>query len=143
MLSGCRGLLMEFPPELEAVEGAKNLRDWFGYWPNFHDAEVISLHLNRSATSSLLLHTWEMTKETDERGYYVLAKHVVVEFVLEEILDLSLNGFSHQNVLFGLTVERGENGFRLALDDSHGIAGTIDAKRVWIRLTPGKPNETL
>jgi hypothetical protein len=25
---------MEFPPELEAVEGAKNLRDWFGYWPN-------------------------------------------------------------------------------------------------------------
>jgi hypothetical protein len=40
-----------------------------------------------------------MTKETDERGYYVLAKHVVVEFVLEEILDLSLSGFSHQNVL--------------------------------------------
>jgi hypothetical protein len=51
MLSTCRGLLMEFPPELEAVEGAKNLRDWFGYWPNFHDAEVISLHLNRSAIS--------------------------------------------------------------------------------------------
>jgi len=43
-----------------------------------------------------------MTKETDERGYYVLAKHVVVEFVLEEIPDLSLSGFSHQNVLFGL-----------------------------------------
>ena len=66
-----------------------------------------------------------------------------VEFVLEEILGLSLNGSSHQNVLFGLTVERGENGFRLALDDSHGIAGTIDAKRVSIRLRPGKPNETL
>ena len=32
---------MEFPPELEVVEGAKNLRDWFGYWPSFHDAEVI------------------------------------------------------------------------------------------------------
>ena len=116
---------MELPPELEAVEGAKNLRDWFGYWPNFHDAEVISLHLNRSATSSLLLHTWEMTKETDEHGYYVLAKHVVVEFVLEEILDLSLSGFSHQNVLFGLAVHRIENGFRLTLGDSYGIAGTI------------------
>jgi hypothetical protein len=43
---------MEFPPELEAVEGAKNLRDWFGYWPNFHDAEMISLHLNRFAIST-------------------------------------------------------------------------------------------
>jgi hypothetical protein len=84
-----------------------------------------------------------MTKETDERGYYVLAKHVVVEFILEEILDLSLSGFSHQNVLFGLVVHRVENGFRLTLDDSYGIAGTIDAKRVSIRLTPGKPNETL
>jgi hypothetical protein len=52
---------------------------------------------------------WEMTKKTDEHGYYVLAKHVVVEFVLEEILDLSLNGFRHQNVLFGLTVEELES----------------------------------
>jgi len=34
---------MEFPHELEAVEGATNLRDWFGYWPSFHDAEVIEL----------------------------------------------------------------------------------------------------
>jgi hypothetical protein len=94
VLNISRGLLMEFPLELEAVEGAKDLREWFGFWPSFHDAEVISLHQNRSATSSLLLHTWEMAKETDERGYYVLTKHVVVEFLLEEILDLSLKGFS-------------------------------------------------
>jgi hypothetical protein len=125
------------------VEGAKNLRDWFGFWPSFHDAEVICLHLNRRAASSLFLHTWEMTRDTDERGYYVLAKHVVVEFVLEEILDLNLNGFSHQNVLFGLTIEMVENGFRLVLEDSYGIAGTIDAKRISIRLTPGKPKDAL
>jgi Immunity protein 50 len=134
---------MEFPTELEAVEGATSLRDWFGYWPSFHDAEVIWLHLNRRAASSLLLHTWEMTKETDERGYYVLAKHVVVEFVLQEILGLSLNGFSHQNVIFGLTVETFENAFRLTLEDSYGIAGTIDAEQISIRLTPGKPKDTL
>jgi hypothetical protein len=48
---------------LEAVEGAKSLCDWFGYWPSFHDAEVISLHLNRRGLSSLALHTWEMTKD--------------------------------------------------------------------------------
>lgn len=83
-----------------------------------------------------------MAQETDDRGYYVLAKHIVVEFLLEEILDLSLNGFSQQNVLFGLIVERVEDGFRLALEDSCGIAGTIDAKRISILLTPGKPNET-
>ena len=56
---------MEFPPELGTIEGAKNLRDWFGYWPSFHDAEVILLHLNRSDASTLAVHTWEMTKEVD------------------------------------------------------------------------------
>ena len=33
---------MEFKSELEAVNGAKELRDWFAYWPSFHDAEVIA-----------------------------------------------------------------------------------------------------
>ena len=78
---------MEFPPELGTIEGAKNLRDWFGYWPSFHDAEVILLHLNRSDASTLAVHTWEMTKEVDEKGFYVLAKHVVVEFVMKEVVE--------------------------------------------------------
>lgn len=32
---------MDFSIELEAIDGAKNLRDWFGYWPSFQDVEVI------------------------------------------------------------------------------------------------------
>ena len=133
---------MELPNELEAIKGAKDLRDWFGYWPSFHDAEVVRLHLNRKAPSSLVVHTWEMTKELDARGYYLLAKHVVVEFLMNEVVDLSLHGFSHQNVLFGLTIETAENGFRLNMDDSYGISGTIDAKEISIRLTPGKPTDS-
>jgi hypothetical protein len=54
----------------------------------------------------------------------------------------SLHGFSHQNVLFGLTIETAENGFRLNMDDSYGISGTIDAKEISIRLTPGKPTDS-
>lgn len=132
---------MDFPIMLEAVEGAKSLYDWFGYWPSFHDAEVISLHLNRIGLSSLALHTWEMTKEVDDKGYYVLAKHVVVEFAMKEVVGLSLNGFSHQNVIFGLAIERTENGYRLALDDCYGIAGDLEAKGISIRLIPGKPKD--
>jgi len=130
---------MEFPAHLEVVAGSRELLNWFGYWPNFHDAEVIRLHLNRRGESSLVVHTWEMTKEVDERGYYILTKHVVVEFLLEQVSGLNLTGFSHQNVLFGLTIEPADNGFRLSLDDSFGIAGTIDAEKISIRLTPGKP----
>jgi hypothetical protein len=133
---------MEFPPELEAVEGAKDLRDWFGYWPTFHDAEVIRLHLNRSDASTLALHTWETTNEVDKKGFYVLTKHVVVEFVMKEVVGLSLNGFNNQNVVFGLAIDRVDGGYRLTLEDCYGIAGTIDATDISIRLAPGKPMES-
>jgi len=60
------------------------------------------------------------------------------EKLMNEVVDLSLHGFSHQNVLFGLTIETAENGFRLNMDESYGISGTVDAKQISIRLTPGK-----
>ena len=131
---------MPLPIEIKDIHGASELHDWFGYWPSFHDAEIVSLHLNRGGNSSLRVHTWEMTKEVDEKGYYVLAKHVVVEFILEAVSGLSLNGFNHQNVIFGLEVEKIDSSFRLRFDDCYGLAGTIDAKRASLRLTPGKPS---
>ena len=131
---------MPLPIEIKDIHGASELHDWFGYWPSFHDAEIISLHLNRRGSSSLRVHTWETTKEVDEKGYYVLAKHVVVEFILETVSGLSLNGFNHQNVIFGLEVEKIDSGFRLTLDDCYGLAGSIEAERMSLRFTPGKPS---
>jgi hypothetical protein len=79
---------MEFKSELEAVNGAKELRDWFGYWPSFHGAEVIELHLCRSTSSSIKIHTWEATKEVDvQHGYSVMTKHVVVEILFKGIFE--------------------------------------------------------
>jgi len=128
--------------EIESViHGSDKLTNIFGYWPTFHDAEVILLHLNRSDVSSLALHTWEMTNEVDEKGFYVLTKHVVVEFVMKEVVALNLNGFNHQNVVFGVAIERVDSGYRLTLKDCYGIGGTIDASDISIRLTPGKPRE--
>lgn len=131
---------MALPIEIVDIHGASELHDWFGNWPSFHDAEIISLHLNRRGSSSLRVHTWEMTKEVDEKGYYVLAKHVVVEFILESISGLNLNGFNHQNVIFGLEVEKIDSGFRLRLDDCYGLAGSIEAERMSLRITPGQPS---
>jgi hypothetical protein len=73
---------LAFPRDLVAIPGAKQLYDFFGYWPTFHDAEIICLHLNRSDASFLFVHTWERTSDVDKKGYYVRTKHVVVEFVL-------------------------------------------------------------
>ena len=130
---------MSVPIEIREIHGAAELHDWFGYWPNFHDAEIISLHLNRRGSSSMRVHTWEMTKEIDQNGYYVLAKHLVVEFVFEKISGLDLNGFSHQNVVFGIDIEKTESGFRLTLQGCYGMEGNIEAEKMSLRLAPGRP----
>jgi immunity protein 50 of polymorphic toxin system len=132
---------MPLAPGLQTIDGAQKLYAWFGYWPSFHDAEVVSLHLNRASPSSLLIHTWEMTKEMDQHNHYILTKHVVVEFVLHDVSELELGGFSHQNVLSDLGIEKTDSGFRLSLGPCYGLAGTIEAKTVCIRLMPDKPTD--
>src|SRR5580698_8298651 len=119
---------MPLPTELEPITGAQELYDWFGFWPGFHDAEVINLHLNRRGPSRLVIHTWEMTDRVDSKGHYELAKHVVVEFILKDVAALSLEGFSKQNVIFGLAIEKIEPGFRLTLDPCYGLSGSIAAE---------------
>jgi hypothetical protein len=69
----------------------------------------------------------------------VISKHVVVEFAMKEVFDLSLNGFNQQNVINSLNVEKVENGYRLILGDCFGLAGTIDARELSIGLTLGVP----
>lgn len=132
---------MPIPSHLQEIPGSTELHDWFGYWPSFHDAEIVSLHLNRIGPSSMRVHTWEMTKEVDERGNYVLAKHVVVEFIFEGVSDLDVSGFNHQNVIFGLNIEKMESGFQVNLSGCYGIEGSIMAGKISLQLAPGKPSE--
>jgi hypothetical protein len=131
---------MDLPVELKDIPGVVDLHDWFGYWPSFHDAEIVNLQLNRKGGSSLFAHTWEMTKELDEKGCFVMTKHIVVEFLFDGVFDLNLTGFNQQNVIFGLDIEKTDSGFRLTLDECYGLSGAIEAKTMSIRIIPGKPS---
>ena len=125
-------------PDLTAppIEGAEQLVEWFGRWPSFHDAEVLELSLHRQGKSWLRVHTWRMTREVDPTGHFVLDRHAVVTFWFEDVLDLELADFSVQNVIFGLTCEPLEKGFRVSLSPCFGIAGHIDAEHLAVSLEP-------
>ena len=138
------------PDVLESVPGGPDLLAWFGHVPRFHDAEIISLHLNRTGPSTLSIHTWEITDTVDSKGFYVLEKQAIVTFTLEEIENLELEGFSHQNVLGGLELNRieastsGRQGIRpdlyeTVLHPCYGLSGSIRAQQVSIALTPSEP----
>jgi Immunity protein 50 len=121
------------------VPGAAELFAWFGFWPNFHDGEVLSVHLDRSGPSQVRVHTSERTNDVDSRGYYVARKHVVVTFILEDITDTDLDEFNHQNVLSDLTLTKDPNGYKLELGPCFGLNGTITARSVRIELEPRIP----
>ncbi len=77
-----------------------------------------------------------MTSQIDERGYYVLDKHIVVNFQMEEIQGLQLVDFSPQNLIFGLTLREIEGGFQIEMDPCYGLAGTISARKLSLEFEP-------
>lgn len=114
------------------LPGSDKVREWFGEWPSFHDAEVISLTLSRSGDSVLRIYP------------YAPANPATVEFLLNGITDLELWDFSIQNVISDLDVEQvkrknGDVVFRLQMGPCFGLAGHIDANKIRVAVTPGKP----
>lgn len=118
------------------VEGHEAVIGWFGEWPSFHDAEVLSLRLNRSATSSLEVLTWRTRSETNDAGHYVRDKFAVITFSLESISSLELTEFNHQNVIGELTLEKVEGKIRLHLYPCYGLNGYLEAHSVRVEIRP-------
>jgi Immunity protein 50 len=97
---------------VDNINGAEQLVAIFGYWPSFHDAEMLWLTLDRQSrgegcygpTLDALVHAFEMTSEVDRDGYYVLRNHVLVHLRFSEVVELQIAGFNHQNALMGLAL---------------------------------------
>ncbi|MBV8830805.1 MAG: hypothetical protein JO217_00600 [Acidobacteriaceae bacterium] len=131
------------PPE---IPGAASVVAWFGYWPRFHDAEVLSITLNRSGPSRVRLHAWERTNEVDERGYYILRKHAIFTFELEGfpldhegITRVRLEWFNHQNVLMNAFVTQVPEGYQLELEGIFGVSASFVCEKLSVSLEPGIP----
>lgn len=131
--------------EVPPIEGAASVVEWFGYWPTFHDAEVLSILLDRWGVSKVKIHVWERTREVDDRGYYMSRKHAFVTFELEELCwedeaAMELHGFNHQNVLGSLQVEAVDGRYRLVLWSIFGVDGFLSCERMRVRLEPAMPS---
>jgi hypothetical protein len=96
--------------ESEFVENAEALTAVFGEWPSFHDAEVLSMYLDRAGsigpTLDARIHVFRMTSEVDSRGFYVITHHTLVTLRFVNIVLQQLHWFNHQNVLSDLLLER-------------------------------------
>lgn len=144
------------PPHIyHTVPGGSDLLAWFGQVPSFHDAEILSLYLCRRGQSTLRVHGWIMGKVGDD-GYLVLDRHAVVTFMIEGVMDLQLDGFSHQNVIGGLTLRRAPDradrrpfltltplpeDIEIQIEPCFGMGGLIRARSVAITFEQRMPND--
>jgi len=87
----------------QQVIAADQLFNWFGYWPSFHDAEIIWIKLEREreilhgdVTIEFLVNTWELVKENEQLK---MNKCCLVHFAFKNCFDIKLDGFNHQNQL--------------------------------------------
>src|SRR4051795_12352549 len=101
--------------EVPRIAGAEQLVAVFGYWPSFHDAEVLWMRLDRRAhgegcygpTLEALIHAFdfEATSPVGSDGRHALRRSVLVHLRFRDVDGLRVEGFNFQNKLHGLTLE--------------------------------------
>jgi hypothetical protein len=108
------------------ILGADRVVAYFGRWPSFHDAEIVSVHINRGSTSTVSL-----TRAVDGRD------PSIVTFTFVNIVDLKLDGEDAdvQNVIHSLTVDTTPEGIRVKFAPCYGIWGEVTAKSASVALT--------
>ena len=116
----------------------------FGYWPAFHDAEVLKVTLEANpgydATAIFTIATHEFINELNARGYYKQANNCNIELQFKGIIEMSFEGFNHQNVIFDLSFEKNGDNIRCEFGASVGLVATIEAEEVSIlSLIPAEP----
>jgi len=98
------------------IQGSEKLSTIFGYWPSFHDAEVIDLHLWRGEVApdqkryvfpvvTAKLHLWELTKRVDGAGHFVLRHHTLATLRFHAVEEFRMEGFNYQNAIYGLSID--------------------------------------
>ena len=89
-----------------AIENESVLSTLFGHWPDFHDAELVTLTLSAPGHASPSIEAEfevaEMSGETDARGYFKDSQRAVTVLRFHNVARVRLTSFAQQNVLDSL-----------------------------------------
>ena len=132
------------------IVSSEKLTNVFGYWPSFHDAEVLELNFWRGDVEpevdryvfpvlKVVLHLWEMTDETSEtnpKGFLVRRHHTLTTLSFSDVDEFRMEGFNHQNAILGLSIIRQERSqgpspvFAIHFDPAHGMGASFICSRI-------------
>jgi hypothetical protein len=118
------------------IENARLVTEHFGFWPSFHDSEIISLSFQRDLeknldTMKMRVYAFEMTDKVKGR-HFELIKHCFVDFEFIGLEDNEIDGFNHQNAMSGLNFGRRSDFIFCELNSAYGVDGYIEARKIRI-----------
>jgi hypothetical protein len=129
------------------IVGGDKLTRIFGYWPTFHDAEILELHFSRGNVQpdkgiyhfpvlTLKIHVWKLTNEVDSKGYLILRNHTLTTLTFYDVHDFQMEGFNHQNAILELSLTSRERTdgpspyFAIELVPAFGIGASFTCLRM-------------
>lgn len=98
---------------IEHIVGTGKVVEVLGYWPTFHDAEVISFSAERAlpikcacSIFRMAVHVRNYTTVGEGSAQYaqVLSANVLIHFLFTEVCDFEFSGFNHQNVIDSIVI---------------------------------------
>jgi hypothetical protein len=122
------------------ILGADAVVAWFGQWPSFHDAEILSIVINRGGLSMIRIHTWNVSTRLGRTGQSIREREAILVFEFAGIKSLRLQGedADRQNLVHGDGIERTEQGYRFGFAPSGGLAGELTVEQIAVHVEPGR-----
>jgi len=119
------------------IENQELVTDYFGHWPSFHDAEILSLAFERGQAGygpiiSLKIHLLGPLINSPA-GVLQQTRHCLIELEFHGVQDNEIEGFNHQNVVFEMDFRRENDLITCDISPSYGVGGTITAQRLVVR----------
>jgi hypothetical protein len=114
---------------LEAIEGAQDVVNYFGFWESCHNAEILEIQIRHTDTCLVSLYAFARSG-LDKR------KVAILTFSLRGLDDLLLEGYFSQNQLSDVTFQRVDQGLRMVLWGIHGTEGWIEARAIAVDVYP-------
>jgi hypothetical protein len=94
------------PETLALISGRELLIQYLGHWPTFHDFEVLALTLDRAVVKArsrdlrVTFFVFDTGKTPDDSE----RKQGSAELLFENIDELHIDGFNHQNPIMGVSI---------------------------------------
>jgi hypothetical protein len=119
------------------IPGTEEVLSALGWWPSFHDAEVLHFSLSRGATPDqktseakldVQVREYEPRNEGTAQYELVLIKDVTIHFSFIGVEEIQVEDFNFQNVINSLVIRPGKEGaekrIQVEVESIYGFGAT-------------------